>query len=307
MLASSSPAPFPFVYHSPKRWFAIALFILTLLLLIGTWIERNLSSPTIHTQPIISLTSPYTEGSIPVRTTTTTFHIMGQRFSEKSPITFLLDSYPAPGIAAIQSDSRGNIITTLTVRANWPVGQHTITAEDARGDITKVGIPVEIVTPGQAGTPGPNGAPSDDESMTILATLQTFGGPESFTLIITASPNGETVCRRRDTGQPHTQTGTNGGFAYTETLIATCSGNYKEGNLFYIETITSERLAFKDGLVCTVQVPFVANSLTGTFINTTDITGTYSQEAVTTTCPGEGGPTTIAPQSGTWTGIATKK
>lgn len=255
-------------------------------------------------QPTLSVTSTYTTGATPAGATGTTFRVAGKKFSSSSAITFLLDGNAVPGGQAVQSDSNGNVSATLKVTDGWSVGSHTLTAKDAGGYLTQKGVAIAIVTPGQAHTPGPNGAPSDDASGTILASVQSTDGSTTLTLKVTGKADGGTVCRSIDDGQPHDTTGTTSGIGYTETTVATCSGTYKGGKLTYTETVTSDKIAFDNGVSCTAQVPYVATHLEGTFTSAVAVNGTYTSDAVTVTCDhGLGSNTTTAGQ-GTWTGAA---
>lgn len=255
-------------------------------------------------QPTLSVTSTYTSASTPAGATGTTFHVTGKKFSGTSSVTFLLDGSAVPGGQAVQSDSNGNVNATLKVTDGWSVGTHTLTAKDAGGYLTQKGVTIAIVTPGQAHTPGPNGAPSDDASGTVLASVQSSDGSTTLSLKITGSEDGGKVCRSIDDGQPHDTTGTTSGVSYTETTVATCSGTYKGGKLTYTETVTSDKIAFANGVNCAAQVPYVATHLEGTFTSAVAVNGTYTSDAVTVTCDhGLGSNTTTAGQ-GTWTGAA---
>lgn len=255
-------------------------------------------------QPTISLTSTYTTASTPAGATGTTFKVSGQKFSGGSAITFLLDGKPLTGGQAVSSNSSGAVSATLTVTDGWSVGSHTLTARDASGYLTQKGAALTIVTPGQAKTPGPNGAPSDDASGTVLASVQSSDGSEAISLKVTGKADGGSVCRDADDGQSHSTSGTTSGVGYTETTVATCSGSYKGGKLTYTETVTSDKIVFDNGVTCTAQVPYVARHLEGTFTNHTSLNGSYTSDAVTVNCDhGLGSSTTNAGQ-GTWTGVA---
>ena len=252
-------------------------------------------------QPVISVTSQYNVGSTPAGATSTTFTVSGHDFSGTSTITFLLDNAPVPGGQNAQSDSNGNVSTTFTVTDAWAVGNHTITAKDAGGYITKVGKSITIVTPGQSNTPGPNGAPTDTANMTINGSVD--AGSSSGTLTMTVS-NGK-VCRNDlDDGQSHNHTGTANGVGYTETTVHTCSGSYKGGKLSYIETATSDKIVFDNGLTCIAHVPYVSAHLEGTFSNATSISGSYTEDTIVVDCNMGVGSQSFTANTGTWTGTA---
>lgn len=296
-------------YPSPaqpkkKSGLKILIIVLVLVLVLGG-AGGGIAFYIVHLpQPTISLTSDYAVGSTPAGATATTFRLSGHKFSNTSTITFLLDNAAVPGNSPVQSDSNGNTTATLTVTDDWSVGNHTITAKDAAGYVTKVGVSITIVTAGQAKTPGPHGAPTDSANGSVIATIQASGSSEEVTLKVTGSDNGGTVCRNEDNGQPRTRTGTSDGLLYTETLVSTCSGNYKGGALTYTETVTKDVILFSNGVICTAQTPYVSNHLEGSFTNATAINGTYANDAVTATCKlgTISRSTTVPATRGTWTG-----
>jgi hypothetical protein len=110
-------------------------------------------------QPLISITSNYKMGNTLAGATGTILHISGQKFSSNSAITFLLDGHVAPGNPGTRSDANGNVSADVTITNAWSVGTHTLTARDASNYSTNNSVSVTIVQPGQANTPGPNGAP----------------------------------------------------------------------------------------------------------------------------------------------------
>ena len=286
---------------SNLKIFLIVAIIIVLVLGGGGTILYIVSRP----QPVISsVTSKYSVGALPAGTSSTTFTVTGKGFSGNSAITFLLDNAPMPGAPNVQSDSNGNVTATLTVTNAWAVGNHTITAKDAGGYLTKTGKQIAIVTQGQAGTPGPNGAPTDSASGTIDGTVSAGSSSGELTLTVTGSPTGGKVCRDEDDGQPHTHTGTASGVGFSETTIRTCSGTYKGGKLSYTETVTSDKIAFDNGLSCTVQVPYVSARMEGTFTDGTNISGSYAEDTVTVNCNSGVGSQTITGNTGTWDGIA---
>lgn len=251
-------------------------------------------------QPVINVTSQYSVGSTPAGATSTTFTVTGHDFSGNSTITFLLDNAPIPGGQTAQSDSNGNVSTTFTVTDAWAVGPHTITAKDASGYTTKVGKAITIVKPGQSNTPGPHGAPTDSATMTIQGTVN--AGSSSGTLTLTV--NGGKVCRDIDDGQSHNHTGTSNGVGYTETTVHTCSGSYQSGHLSYIETATTDKIVFDNGLTCTAHVPYVSAHLEGDFSSPTSISGNYTEDSIVVDCNMGVGSQTFAANTGTWSGVA---
>jgi hypothetical protein len=285
----------------------IALILVLLVLVLGgaSGITYVLTRP----KPVIDVTSQYTSGSSLVGSTGTTFHIRGTQFSSNSTITFLLDGQQTPGSQTVVSDTNGAFAINLAVTAQWTAGKHTLTARDAGGYETRVGQSILIVNQGEAGTPGPNGAPADDtQSFALHVTVQRQGAQAATeTLTITGQPDpaGGTVCNKSiDNGQPHTGTGTDGqGHTFKETTVLKCSGTYKTGKITYTETVTSDQIVFDAGPTCTLVAPFTDQQLTGSFTDATHASGTFSSEAAIYNC-GQSGVLPITPQSGTWSGTS---
>ncbi len=146
-------------------------------------------------------------------------------------------------------------------------------SKDASGYTTKVGVTVAIVLQGQAHTPGPNGAPPDDMSFTLNAHVQFQDagtgkqlGSYSQTLTVTGKPNpsGGTVCQSVDDGLSHTDIVNAGnGITFRDTYVLSCSGTYKGGKLSYIETTTSEKVDYSNGVSCVAHTPYVYEHLGG--------------------------------------------
>ncbi len=237
-------------------------------------------------QPVISLSSAYHVNGTPAGATGTTLHISGQKFSSSSAITFLLDNSPLPDNEAARSDGSGNVSATLTITGDWSIGRHTITARDASNYITKSGVAVIVVPQGEANTPGPNGAPPDDASFEVNATInatleganQQFNTTETFIVTGQPDPNGGTVCQSIDNGQSHTtsQTTVDTGQGYNETSTYSCSGTYKAGRLTYTETTTSDVITFNSGGTCTLASPQASEQLSGSYSGNGTFSGTVA-------------------------------
>jgi hypothetical protein len=268
-------------------------------------------------RPVIAVQSKYHQGGIPAGSATTTLHISGQWFSYQSPITFLLDGQPVPNSQQVRSDAQGGVEADLTVTSDWQTGRHILTAKDAQGYVTQQGQSLAIVAQGEANTPGPNGAPADDASFTLVVTVQVQNpGPGEAasmqeTLVITgqADPAGGTVCQARDNGQPFTQTGDvldpigqPTGITYQETLTATCSGSYKGGQLSYTETATSDQYVLSNGLTCQASTPYTLQALSGSFGTATTSSGDWSAASPVITCGPDFTFPQRAAQQGSWSG-----
>ncbi|MBE3560874.1 MAG: FHA domain-containing protein [Ktedonobacteraceae bacterium] len=305
------PAPTP--QQKPNNTLKILIIALIAVVILGAGGWAILYFTT-RPQPVIDVRSEYNVNQTPAGSTGTVFHITGQKFPGTAPITFLLDGKPAPGVQAVNSDKDGNFKADLTVRGDWALGDHTLTAQ-APGDlltksyVTKTGVKLTVVAQGQAHTPGPNGAPPDDTSMTIKATVQFGGSSQPFDdrLIVTGKSEGGTVCQQEDDGQPHEGTTTSSDGTITKlTLTLTCSGSYKGGKLVYTETITNGKIEFsKNGrtVSCTLRTPLVNQHLEGTFSNKNSISGNAKDDAVTADCDNGVGTLSFRSASqGTWTG-----
>jgi hypothetical protein len=312
--AAPPPQPYPPTPAPKKRGAGSTILLIVLAAIVilaalgGFGIYHFLTLP----KPVISVTSKYHVGNTGAGSTNTTLHVSGQKFSANSAITFLLDGATAPGSTTVQSDANGNVNADLTITSAWIVGDHTLTAKDANGYTTNTGIPVKIVPQGVASTPGPNGAPADDQKFTINISVQETDtatkkslGSISQTLNVTGQPDpmGGTVCQSRDNGQPQPINGafSNNGNSYTETLIYSCSGTYKSGKLSYTETVTSDKYTLSDHATCIVQTPYTYEQMQGTFSASTAISGTFSGAGTKANCTDN---TTITsdPVTGMWNG-----
>jgi hypothetical protein len=300
----ASPPPAPVKKHGGAK---IAIIIVILLLVLGGGGGAFYAYYVAHLpRPVINMTGQYRVGTVLAGATDTKFLLTGHDFSASSTIIFLLDGAPAPGSIPAQSASDGSVTATLTVTAGWSIGSHTVTAKDATGYVTKAGVPIAIVAQGQAGTPGPNGAPTDSASGTIHATIRVGGQSAALDLAVTGSPDGGKVCGSKADGKSHTLSGTENTMSYTETRTLTCSGTYKGGKLSYTETATSDILAFNNGVRCVAKTPYMFAHLEGTFSSATTVSGSFSQDAVSITCSLNGASkTSNSPaRTGTWTGNA---
>ncbi len=302
----TAPAP-----KQSRRSLKIALICAAVLLIlsaIGGVMTYLLTRP----KPLITVTSSYHAGGAPVASTAISLHIKGAQFSANSAITLLLDGVPAPDTQVVPSDNQGAFTTDLTVTGRWKAGKHTLTARDADGYTTEVGAVVLIVSPGEANTPGPNGAPPDDTpaftlQVTLSITDPTTGQSipalqENLTVQGQPDPAGGTVCNpQTDDGQPHTNDGTTSSGVQVHVIIAeVCSGSYKSGKVSYTETVTQYEEDLSNGVTCTVQTPALNQHLEGTFTSATSASGAFDTGAVTVTCS-DGNSQDIPAQTGTWT------
>ncbi len=275
----------------------------------GNVTKSGVSLTVIPNPSLTTFTSKYHAGDLPAGAAGTSLHIEGKHFTADAPITFLLDGQPAPpDTPNATSNADGGLQTDLIIPPSWPKGKHTLEASDNQGYVTASKWQVLIVTPGKAGTPGPNGAPPDNASFTILFSgdpLYAATGQTNDTLTISgqASPNDPesesgSVCQNdRDGSQPRTITSSGtltdptsaaSAITYTETLTTTCSGTYEGGHLSYTETVTSDTVTFVTplpaGVTCALATPnYVLQSVSGSYGNG-QFQGTWSSEAPGFTC-----------------------
>jgi hypothetical protein len=289
----------------------VLLIVLSFVLVLGAAGGGITAYMLTRPQPVMSVTSNYQVGSIPAGSTGTVLHVSARSFSGSSAISFLLDNLPVASNQRVSSDANGNVRADLMITTAWAVGNHTLTAKDASGYATKVGVTVAIVPQGQAHTPGPNGAPPDDKSFILYVheQVQDAGtgkqlGTYTETLIVTGKPDpsGGTVCQYRDNGQPQTNQGNAGnGLTDRDTAILSCSGTYKAGKLTYTETATSDKAVYSDGVSCVAHTPYVVEHLEGTFTSQDTISGTVSSDSITADCNQGVGTQQYNAMKGSWT------
>lgn len=260
--------------------------------------------------PVLSVTSLYSQGSVPAGSTGTAIEYAGKRFALNSPITLQLDGKPLQSATPITSDAFGRFNGGILVTAQLPLGTHTLTAQDAQGNVTKTAMTFVIVTQGVAGTPGPNGAPADDLSFSTYARVtgkgsdgQTFSFTQTLDITGNPDPAGGTVCSDQDDGQPVTYTGTlnNSSETYTETITFSCRGSYKHGQLTYVEIDTSDKFVLGNGVRCAASGSSVYGAFVGTFTNANTISGTYASSYFQANCT-DSSYIYRASSTGTWTG-----
>ena len=295
-----APATPPKARRRRRRLLLIGAVILVLLSIIGGSVYA-FTRP----KPLISVMSDYTIGSIPVGSPSTIFHIEGRQFSSNSAITFLLDGELAPGSQVVPSDTNGSLKSDLTITGDWATGKHTLTARDASSYTTQVGIKVMIVNPGEAGTPGPNGAPPDNTplfTLTVTIGEQSLPGvQETLTVQGQPDPAGGTVCDLQDDdGQPEQFSGISTQGTYVITIARTCTGTYKSGEISYTELITQYQVVFSTGVTCTIPTPLTNQQLDGSFVTATTASGTYTTPATTLTCS-DGSTDEVTAEDSTWT------
>ena len=188
-------------------------------------------------------------------------------------------------------------------------------AHDANNDVTSSGTVVNIVQPGQAHTPGPNGSPADDTSFTIQLTVQAHQDADNiatnytYTLVVTGHPDpqGGSVCSPGDNGQLSSDTYTdNNNVTYNRTFTYACTGTYKAGIISYSETLKTEMITSSDGDTCQLNTPQPNLQITGSYTNQHTFSGkatlvTTTQSAYT--CSQAGGTYQESGNEGTWAGI----
>jgi len=314
--AYAAPAPqpsstLPPTQRKPSSGMRILLIVLVIILVLGVGSAGIATYLFTRPQPVIRVTSDYHVGSTPAGSTGTVFHVSGHTFAGASVITFLLDGLSVPGNSRVASDADGKVKVDLTVTNAWAVGSHILTAKDADGNVTKGAMSVLVVPQGQAHTPGPHGAPADDMSFTLnvnsqyqdVATGKQYTYAETLVISGRPDPAGGIVCQTFDDGQPQTYSGDAGnGITYTETITFTCSGAYKGGKLSYIETATSDKIDYSNGISCVGHTPYVYWHLEGAFNAPNSMSGTLSADGFTADCTKGLGTRYFDAYQGTWTG-----
>lgn len=237
-------------------------------------------------QPVVSIASNYTMGNTPVGSNGTTLHLKGQKFTDHSAITLLLDGRAAPDAPPVVSDQNGNVSADLPITAAWPLGRHTLTARDADHYASKTGVVIEVVAQGQAHTPGPNGAPPDDASFTLTNTIngQYDGTNDPLSSTETLQISGGNVCKERDNGQQqHLSSLTaNNGLPFSEDLTLSCSGTYKSGQISYTETLLTAVMTLTDqgnSYVCHLLTPGIEEQLSGSYTTSGGFSGTVTSSS----------------------------
>src|SRR6266567_3825992 len=217
-------------------------------------------------------------------------HVFGQgNPSSSAPTQYAASgpaTPPAPLPQAPQKKKSGLIILlSMLVVVVLVLGGSIITAVSGRGL-----------------SPGPNGAPPNAANGTI--TTEIPGYDTVTTLIVTGSSDGGTVCASDDDGQPHTlHRSATDGTPYVDTYTSTCTGTYKDGQLTYSSTTTSEKIVFSNGVSCVLRASFIGLRLEGTFTSATSISGSRSSDVGIFDC-NQGDTIQIPSTTGTWTGTA---
>lgn len=300
------PAPAP----RKRSWFSstpakILIAAIILVLLIGGSATSYYIYLITRPKPVISIDSVYKVNALPTGSTNVGLTFKGSDFTKSSPITILMDGYPLPGQPQIISDKDGKAEAVLTVKEEWVTGKHTLTAKDGDGYTTAKGIAINIVKQGEAGTPGPGGAPADNESFTISG--QTNKNTDlNITVTGQPDPQGGVACFEGADGHVVTNTGKlDDGTPYTTKYATTCSGTYKSGKLEVTETMKQEETTFvTQGVTftCKTKTPYESLKVEGTYGPNQRFSGTYNFPATTATCTPYNISLTTPAESGTWDG-----
>ena len=307
----STPAHSQPAQRKSNTWLKVLLLCLTIVILLGSIGGGITAYLLTRPKPVMTVISDFLVGSTPAGSNGTVLHISAHSFSGSSAIIFLFDNQPVASKQQVTSDANGSVKIDLTITDSWALGNHKLTAKDASGYMTKVGVPVVIVLQGQADTPGPNGSPADDRTFSLDGSVrvQDAGTGKqigtyavSLGIIGRSDPYGGIVCQSTDHGQTNTYLGNVGnGITYREVYVFSCSGAYKRGKLSYIETATSTKIIYSDGLTCMAHTPFVSEDLEGTFTSQNTISGTMSGDSITWDCGRVMGTQIANASKGTWT------
>lgn len=289
--AYHTKAPMRTTRKPASGWLALGIIALVVAITVASGIMAYMLTRP-YPQPVISVASGYTVGTNPAGAQGTTLHIRGQKFSSNSAITFLLDGHIAPGTPRVASDHNGNLSVNLPIPAAWSPGRHLLNARDAAHYSSKKDVVIEVVLPGQANTPGPNGAPPDDASFSMHISQNTpiqeqYNGSNgqlsnADPLVVTghADPAGGSVCKARDNGQPQTYNGTTAdGLSDTQVATFSCTGTYKGGRVSYTETLLSDIVTVSyqgDSYVCHLLTSSVNEQLSGSYTASGNFSGTIT-------------------------------
>ncbi|GHO43580.1 zinc ribbon domain-containing protein [Ktedonospora formicarum] len=307
-------------YQPPQRkpWLSSTAGKVTLAIIIIAVILGGAGSILIYQmtrpKPIITVSSDYKVGNEPAGASTTILRVTGQQFSGSSTITFLLDNKPLASQSMAISDQDGKFNSNLKIDEGWSIGKHTLTAKDAGGYTTQTGISVNIVTPGQAKTPGPKDAPSDDQSFNLEVLLTgrdtVSGNPYTakMTLIVTGHPDptGGSVCTQYADGTPHTNSGISNGATIKETATTQCQGTYKGGKIDYNEKLLQDTLEITQQgqtFKCTLNTTNTQFHIEGSFESKSTASGSFDSGTQSYSCNIPGTSSLQSHDTGTWTGF----
>src|SRR5947207_2470632 len=189
-------------------------------------------------------------------------------------------------IRAIGPSLRENVwLVDVTITNAWNVGAHTLTARDASNYSTQNSVSVTIVQPGQANTPGPDGAPPDDASFKVIAQIQGGQSPETE-VVGHPDPMGGTVCQPEDNGQSIVTTGFtyDSHIPFQKTSTYSCAGSYKGGKFTLTETLRKQVSVYSqpDGTTatCTLYAPQPDEQVSGSYTGNNTFSGTITYLAI---------------------------
>jgi hypothetical protein len=194
---------------------------------------------------------------IPVGADSTKLQIEGKNFATNSTITVLLDSTEID--THTESDASGNFSTDLIVTSDWPIGQYTLTARDGRNNMANNGEEIIIVQQGEAHTPGPNGAPTNDATFTVDVSAQgRWDDNTRFDTTLVLKVTGQyhpQVCTDYADDTPQSGTITFEGQTFQDQSTYTCTGTYKGGMITYTETLQAMNIFDSKGNTCSLSSP----------------------------------------------------
>ncbi len=95
--------------------------------------------------PTLTVSGPTQSGSYPAGAPDTRLHVSGANFASNSLITFFLDGQSLPKAPTVQSDSNGSFSTELTITDDWLLGQHSLSARDAKDNGPKNAVTIVVL------------------------------------------------------------------------------------------------------------------------------------------------------------------
>jgi hypothetical protein len=310
-----TPTTTPGPQAKPPAWRIWAIIaVVVVFVLAGTGILAFILIP--KPTPIITVTSDYHDNNgKPVGAENTALRIQGKQFAANSAITLLFDGAQFKQDMQPQSDNSGNFKFNLTIPSSWPTGSHILTARDASNNITSTGRDISIVQQGYNSTPGPNGAPTNTANFSVDVDLSMQGSnpfADTYKLDITGQSDsqGGKVCSSGDDGSPQKSSfSLSNGTVVNEASTYTCSGNYKEGQLTYNETLATRVFSTSEGGLCQLANPIPSFlQIKGTYTTSHQFSGDITLSSVAANQYNCSGPLSFTTSNasdgghGTWTG-----
>lgn len=95
--------------------------------------------------PTLTVSGPTLSGSYPAGAPDTKLHVSGTNFASSSLITFFLDGQSLQKGPTVQTDGNGSFSTDLTITDDWLLGQHSLSARDAKDNGPKNAVTIVVL------------------------------------------------------------------------------------------------------------------------------------------------------------------